>query len=106
MIEIVTLGDPNRFAGAMGKIYMPRKFPEKFSSEELQNIDTLGEGSKFDTLLNQYNERWSGLALVKSITHFFVSDVPGYVQKIVLIKNGWQSLNDCPFERATKTNIG
>lgn len=91
MLEVVLLGDPDRQVGSLVEMVFPSKFPEEFSGESLMPAGTpLREGYKWDPILAELSKKWSGYALVKSITHYFMSDTPGYIQKMTLIKNGYE----------------
>lgn len=104
MIEAVVLGNVHRSIGDMAEIYMPRKF-KKIYNESPENVDgVLGEGNTYDIQLKNYNPKYAGKALIKSITHYFQPEPPGYIQKIVLIKNGFESIQAGDFLEAVKKN--
>lgn len=90
MMEVVVLGDPNISSGTLAQVEMPDKFPENFKGQSLIEVNPLNEGFKWDPLLEKLHKKWSGYALIKSITHYFMPEPPGYIQKIVLMKNGYE----------------
>lgn len=104
MIETVVLGNVHRSIGDMAEIYMPSKF-KKIYNESPEGVNgVLGEGNTYDIQLKNYNPKYAGKALIKSITHYFQPEPPGYIQKIVLIKNGFESIQTGDFLEAVKKN--
>lgn len=83
-LEITVRGHENRYCGGMIEIQWPSK-------EEIKNI---------------YNKNLSGFYLVKSITHHFSgSSTPSYLQKMTLIKNGYEESDAKILHSSTKKNI-
>lgn len=105
MIETIVLGDVHRSIGDMAEIYMPRKFSKVYKGSPEGVNGTLGEGNQYDPQLKNYNPKYAGKALVKSITHYFQPEPPGYIQKVILIKNGFESITEGDFFPASKKNI-
>lgn len=99
MIEVITLGSSYRKIGTLGELYIPRNFEWKNMGDE---------GSYGDPTLQQLHPRWSGKALIKSITHYFQAKEPAYLQKCILIKNGYEKSmgNGCKLLPASKSNLG
>jgi hypothetical protein len=83
-LEIVVRGHENRYCGGMIEIEWPSK-------EETKNI---------------YNKSLSGFYLIKSITHHFSgASTPSYLQKMTLIKNGYEESDSRILHSSTKKNI-
>ncbi len=81
-IKLVVRGHEDRFAGDMLEILWP-------STEK--------------ALL--HNENLKGLYLVKSVTNQWSSSRPGWIQKLVCIKNGYTSSRNKNLLNATKQNL-
>jgi hypothetical protein len=85
-ISIIVVGSSHRYAGGLIEI----DWPSSFKSQKL-------------------NKPLKGLYLIKSITHQFAGNqTPGWIQKLVLIKNAYTELEIKKIGqlvKATKTNI-
>ena len=81
MIEVVTLGTSKRKIGTLAELLVPRNFEWQPKGNE---------GFYDDPQIQELHPRWSGKALIKSITHYFTAKEPAYLQKVVLIKNGYE----------------
>lgn len=52
-----------------------------------------------------YNKNFEGAYLIKSITHWFTTGTPNYIQRMVLIKNGFQHSSKPTLKAANRTNM-
>lgn len=84
LVEIVVSGNCERYCGGLITIKWP----------------------SYDKQKLVLNREMGGKYLVKSITNFFGPSVEnGWVQKMVLIKNGYQNSSDTTLLKATKVNL-
>lgn len=81
-IKIIVKGHEDRFAGDLVEIEWP--------STERGLV---------------HNQQMKGLYLVKSITHQWASSRPSWVQKMVLLKNGYTDSRNLNLSSATKRNL-
>lgn len=81
-VKLIVRGHEERFAGDMLEI--------KWPSTEKSLI---------------HNENLKGLYLVKSVTHQWASTRPGWIQKLVCIKNGYTASRNKNLLNATKKNL-
>jgi hypothetical protein len=59
-----------------------------------------------ESVNNKFNKQLSGMYLIKSITHYFNGhNKPAYIQKMVLIKNGYEDCDLQTLVKSTKNNI-
>lgn len=83
-ISVSVRGHEERYCGAMIEIQWP--------SAETAN--------------SKFNKQLSGNYLIKSITHYFnAHNKPAYIQKMVLIKNGYEQCDLLTLVDSTKSNI-
>ena len=54
---------------------------------------------------SESDERFNGGFLVKSVTHYFTAKNPGYFQKLVLIKNGYDNINSMNLVKQENKNL-
>jgi hypothetical protein len=58
-----------------------------------------------DPMYQRPHPKYFGKGLIKSITHYFRAAEPCYLQKVVIIKNGYESLDTSKFVAAVKKNV-
>ena len=101
MLEVVTLGSSKRSVGTLVELLIPSNFKWEYGDGHGD------EGDYASPELQKLHPRWSGKGLVKSITHYFQAKEPMYLQKLVIIKNGYEDvLKDAKLEPAVKSNLG
>lgn len=84
LINITVRGHEERYCGAMIEIKWPST--EKFEQ--------------------QFNSNLHGLYLIKSITHYFSGqNTPAYIQKMNLIKNGYEESENTDLVKSTAKNL-
>jgi len=81
-IKIIVKGHEERYAGALIEIEWP--------STEKQLV---------------HNKQMKGLYLIKSVTHQWSPSRPGWIQKLVLLKNGYTDSRNRDLLKASKKNL-